>query len=897
MSQESLHPQHPDDELQASVPTTSYAGTLNGQSHSMSKDVRLAHPAKACVNDVGSVLGGGSDAVETHVVPLTGLTYAQVEERIAEGRTNRFRHVTSRSIPQIIRANVFTLFNAILTSALVLVLIFGNVKDALFGIVMIANALTGILSEIRAKRTLDALAILETAPLRVIREGELQEIPPEEVVQDDLVHIRTGDQIPADGVVRQTERIQIDESILTGESQPQYKKDGDRVLSGSSVISGEALIQAVTVGAESYANQLGAKVRKFRMARSELESGVNKILTVILFALPFIIAALVASQIHQFGGWESVSETPYQWKRIIVLSVAGVVSMIPQGLVLLTSVNFASAALMLARQRALVQELPAVEILARVDTLCLDKTGTITSGDIQALGIIDVTELHDDQAIEHGDVRPTDIQDNSHHTGEHSHDDRPLLSKTLITSLGNTNASAIKTLVKQRGNATAIAIDDLCEKQVITPLSGGVHVPFSSIRKWSLYSDANATWVMGAPEVLMGRDDKFLSILQTVESYADRGYRVIGLMRADTGFSANNLQAHEVALPKGLYPLALLLLAEEIRPDAPETLAYFSEQGVDVKVISGDNPHTVAAIAQRAGLATHPTMCDARQLADTAISSDIMRQYQVFGRVTPEQKCEMVRALQDDGHVVAMTGDGVNDALALKDADLGIAMGSGAQATKATAKVVLLDSQFSVLPSVLAQGRRVLGNMERVSTLFFTKTVYAVAVALIIAVSVAHYPYLPRHLTLVGTLTIGVPAFILALAPSQQRYRPGFLTRTLSLALPSGIIVGVTSMFAYWMEPGAHQGRATAATLTLAAVAIMVLAVLSRPLLSWRGVLVAAMAGSISLAILITPLRHFFELSIPSRSTVSVILLSTLVGWVLIGIVGWLWNRKYYPSD
>lgn len=785
---------------------------------------------------------------------VEGLTRKEVAKRFRDGLNNDYRPPTSRTVSSILMANIFTLFNAILSVALVMIFLFGYPQDALFGLVMVANALTGIISELRAKRTLDKLAILDTADVCVIRDGKEIAIPPTDIVKDDVLRLKIGDQIPADGVVLETKRFQVDESILTGESLPLYKKKGDRLLSGSSVVSGQAYALMTTVGEHSYANRMSKQVKRFHMADSELEDGINWILRLILFALPFVIAALIASQVNNLGGIHHVNQADL-WSKVVVATVSGVVSMIPQGLVLLTSVNFASAAIILARQhRVLVQDLPAVEVLARVDTLCLDKTGTITSGNIEGLGCAPITAT------------------------------MPPISK-LSDVLHDDDIRALATLVADGSNATAEAVRDMVDADAF---DDATMIPFSSMRKWSLVSDKGMTWVFGAPEIISKNAPH---MLEHVANFADQGIRVILLAKVEGAYQVDDT-ATEHSLPEGLQPCALILLAEEVRKGAHETLDYLHQQGIDIKVISGDNPRTVGAIATRAGLADNPRILDASTVDVSDIDAMLMTSYDVFGRVTPEQKRHMVAALQSDGKTVAMTGDGVNDALALKEADLGIAMGSGAQATKAAAKVVLLDSSFLAMPAVLAQGRRVLGNMERVSTLFLAKTIYAIVIALLVAATLSPYPFLPRHLTLVGSMTIGIPAFFLALAPSRRRYRPGFLRRSLSLAVPAGFIAGLTTLAAYFSST--PDVASTVATLTLAVIALVILGVLSQPIATWRGILLAVMAGVIAVVALIPPLRHFFALADLSLYMLGIVAVAGAIGSACIIVVGVWWSHTFY---
>ncbi len=778
---------------------------------------------------------------------LVGLTATEVAERVADGRVNSATDASSRSLGSIVRANVFTLFNLILSIGMVLILVSGDWQDAMFGIVLLANTLIGIVSEYRAKRTLDRLAILHATGAVALRDGESVSVPIGDIVQDDIVLLSTGDQVPADAVVLDAVGLEVDESLLTGESEEIVKKAGDEVLSGSAVVAGTGVVRVARVGPEGYANRLTAAARRYSLVTSELRTGINKVLVAVSWIIVPVTVLLFWSQLHSQGGLtQAIADGT--WRRAVVFAVAGVVGMIPEGLVLLTSINFALAAAILAKARVLVQELPAVEILARVDVLCVDKTGTITDGTV-VLEAID--ELGDDAAV------------------------RPALAAFAADP---------------QANATVAALHSGLAEVVPAVVDG--QVPFSSARKWSAIATGSGTWVLGAPEVLLaGRDDAAASsALDQVESRASAGLRVLVLAAAPSG-----LPGTDRPLPADLAPAALAVLRERVRPDAEHTLAYFREQGVRVKVISGDNARTVGAIARVVRLDGDAAVrgVDARNLPSGADEESLdalaaaLREDSAFGRVSPEQKRSIVKALQRDGHTVAMTGDGVNDALALKDADLGIAMGSAAGATKAVARLVLLDNRFATLPDVVAQGRRVIANMERVSNLFLTKTTYAALLAIVVVVLAWPYPFLPRHLTLVGSLTIGIPAFVLALAPNPRRYVPGFLTRVLWFAVPAGVVSAAAVLAVYApLHAAGDEGQArTAATLVLLVIGLWVVGILARPLNAWRLALVASLAGAAALAFAIPLVREFLALEIPTPATALSVVVAGSVGCLLVEVV------------
>jgi cation-transporting ATPase E len=761
--------------------------------------------------------------------PPTGLTDAEVRERVAQGLINDGGERTSRTYREIIKANVFTRFNAILGTMLVIVLAVGDPRDALFGIILVANSLIGIVQEVRAKRTLDQLAVLAAPRARVVRDGAVLDCAVEEVVLDDLVDLRTGDQVPCDGVAQSAIGLEIDESLLTGESDPVDKAPGTEVLSGSFVVAGTGRFQATRVGAEAYARQLATEARRFSLTRSELVDGINTLLRYIQYALfPVAIALLL----RQLGKDNSLGEA-------LIAMVAAVVGMVPEGLVLLTSLAFGIAAVTLARRRVLVQELPAVEGLARVDVVCLDKTGTLTEGDV----VFDTLEVLD---------------------GNH-----------------DAVAAALGALADDENrNATLQAIGDAFSVPDGWTRTGAV--PFSSARKWSAATfDGHGTWVIGAPEMILL--DSGTPARRRADELAAEGRRVLLLVRCDGALDGESL-------PPSIDPAALVLLEERVRPDAADTLRYFADQGVALKVISGDNPRTVGAVARRVGLPGAEAPLDARELPDdTDALADVLEHTTTFGRVTPQQKRAMVGALQSRGHVVAMTGDGVNDALALKDADIGVAMGSGAAATRAVAQLVLLDGKFATMPGVVAEGRRVIANIERSANLFVTKTVYAILIAVFVAVVGWKYPFLPRHLTIVSTFTIGIPGFFLALAPNKRRYIPGFLDRVLRFTVPAGIVASVASLtafgLAFYVEDLSLRQSRTSATLVLAAVGLWVLVCLARPFNWWRTLLVVAMVLSIVVILAVPAFRNFYALDVPDADIVAEMIVIGVLAVVSIEIV------------
>lgn len=795
-----------------------------------------------------------------------GLSFKQVAQARAAGETNEFDNSSSRSIVAILRANVFTIFNAILASAVVVVLAVGSWKDAVFGFVLLLNTLTGTIAELRAKRALDNLAVLAAPTAHVIRDGEAKDIEVSQVVLGELLQLRSGDQVPADGQVLSSNGCEIDESILTGESVAVRKHENDQVLSGTTVIGGSARIRVTAVGEHSYANRLAVEARKYSVVTSELQEGTNRVLTWISWVIVPMTLLLLWSQLRVAGGIGGAIGSG-QWKAAVVLAVAGVVGMVPQGLVLLTSVNFAAAAMTLARRKVLVQELPAVEVLARVDMLCLDKTGTLTSGAV---------ELDHIESCLGGGTAAGKVSDGSVAFGSGADDAAGGSAGTdAVASADDAARAALAYLVGgSEANATAGAI--ATGLTGLEPAQARYAIAFNSARKWSAVQTQAGAYVLGAPEIVLagsadsgstGSGSTDDAALERVKALAGMGKRVLVLAHSNQSLD----QSENPTLPKDLTAALLVVLAEQVRPDAAQTLDYFKRQGVAVRVISGDNPVTVAAIAAHLGLRNpdggEPVGVDARTLPaieDTQALADVLEKHTVFGRVTPEQKRAFVNALKSRGHTVAMTGDGVNDALALKDADLGIAMGNAAPATKAVSRLVLLNSQFDALPSVVAEGRRVIANMERVASLFLTKTMWAALLAAVVAITGFVYPFLPRQLTIVSSLTIGIPAFVLALAPTNQRYRAGFLARVLRLSVPAGVIVvaGVLCARLTLILMGANRNQiSSVCTLVLVSGGLWLLSLTARPWVWWRAALVGLMSSAALAVVLLAPLRGFFDLA------------------------------------
>ncbi|MGW9022999.1 cation-translocating P-type ATPase [Streptomyces sp. NPDC055722] len=794
-------------------------------------------------------IDAGAELDPVHPVPVPGrtrgLSAAEVAERVARGQVNDVPVRSSRSLGEIVRANVFTRFNAIIGVLWVVMLCVAPFQDSLFGYVIIANTGIGIIQEWRAKKTLDSLAVIGEARPTVRREGVAVLVGTSEIVLDDVIEIGPGDKIVVDGVCVESDGLEIDESLLTGEADPVVKRPGGTVMSGSFVVAGSGAFKATKVGREAYAAQLAEEATRFTLVHSELRSGISTILKYVTWMMVPTAIGLIISQlvVKQSGFKDSLART-----------VGGIVPMVPEGLVLLTSVAFAIGVIRLGRKQVLVQELPAIEGLARVDTVCLDKTGTLTEGGM------DVTELRPLQGADETYIRQ------------------------VLGALGESDP---------RPNASLQAIIDAYpdseEWRCVQAL------PFSSARKYSgaSFSEGDgesSTWLLGAPDVLLDPDDPALT---ETERLNEQGLRVLLLARVSGDLDDPRITA-------GAQPTALVVLEQRLRPDAADTLRYFADQNVRAKVVSGDNAVSVGAVAGKLGIAGK--VLDARRLpSNQAEMAKSLDKGTVFGRVTPQQKRDMVGALQAHGHTVAMTGDGVNDVLALKDADIGVSMGSGSEATRAVAQIVLLDNSFATLPSVVGEGRRVIGNITRVATLFLVKTVYSVLLAVLVVCWQVEYPFLPRHLTLLSTLTIGIPAFFLALTPNKERAKPHFVRRVMRYSVPGGAVAAIATFVTYliarhhYTGPGSLDAETSAATLTLFLISMWVLAIVARPYTWWRVTLVATMGVAFLFVLIVPALQRFFALK----------LVGLAIPWIAVGIAAlaavaleflWKWVDRRFPA-
>lgn len=657
-----------------------------------------------------------------------GLTQAEVEARIADGQVNAIQDSSNRSVKDIVMGNTLTFFNFINIVLLALVLSVRSYKNMLFIFIIIANTLIGIFQEIKAKITLDKLKILTVSHVDVIRDGVKKSVTVSELVKDDVILLKSGGQIPADGVILDGE-VDVNESLLTGESDSIHKTCGSKVLSGSFVTSGKAMCLLTEVGHDCYMEKLSSEAKQFKRYKTELQRNLDTI-------LKFISIIIVPLGIILFAKQYWISGSTYE--QAALDTVAAVLGMIPEGLVLLTSVALALGAVRLARRSTLVRELFCIETLARVDTLCLDKTGTITEGHLCVQGEESVKE---------------DI-------------DLEQLMGRMVGALGDENETfqALRQHYKRNQSANTKLV-----------------LPFSSERKFSgVVFEGEGTYLMGAYQFIFPQADP--AVLEKIAEYASQGLRVLTVAH-----SPNEMTDYTLA--EGFEIVGFVFMTDVVRKNAPDILGYFEEQGVDLKVISGDDPVTVAAIAARAGLKDADKYIDATTIHTDEEMEDAILKYSVFGRVTPKQKQQMVRLLKQNGRTVAMTGDGVNDVLALKDADVSIAMASGSEAAKNTANLVLLNSDFASLPHIVNEGRRVINNIKAAASMFLIKTGFSVLTALLTIIVGQNYPFQPIQLSVINGCAVAIPTMLLQLEPSFQKVNKHFFREVLRMSMPAAITI------------------------------------------------------------------------------------------------------------
>ena len=718
-------------------------------------------------------------------VMMTGLTNEQVQQRIEEGKINVNENPNTRSYKQIVRENVLTFFNFLNLALMIMVLLVGSYKNSMFMGIIVINTVIGIVQEVRAKKTLDKLAILTESKAVVLREGKKWSISTEKLVMDDILYLKTGDQIPADSKVLEGS-IEVNESLLTGESDNLQKNEGDELFSGSFVTSGEAWCQIIHVGKDNYAAQITSEAKEFKRHNSELRNSLNAILKTISVIIVPMGLLLFYKQYYIAGNGI---------RDAVVNMVAAVLGMIPEGLVLLTSVALTLGTLALTRKNTLVQELYCIETLARVDTLCLDKTGTITAGTMcveqvepYVKGMTfqkSLPETAQPQIPQSDADQPASVQSCSENP------DASQSETTLLATVQPEQAQPEMTIgeiervmanmmsVLKDKNATADALHKRFSRRTDMPVDHCI--PFSSDRKYSgvAFKD-EGTYLMGAAQFLFpdGNED----LIRQCAQYGKEGLRVLVLAH-----SPNKNQENE--LPEGLRPVALFMITDIIREDAPETLEFFKNQGVNLKVISGDDPVTVSAIAKKAGLENADQYIDATTITTPEEMEHAVADCSVFGRVTPQQKKEMVLALQKQGHTVAMTGDGVNDVLALKEADCSVVMAEGSDAAKNIANVVLMDSNFSAMPDIVNQGRRVINNIRTAASMFLIKTIFSALLCLITIFWGESYPFEPIQMSLISACAVGIPTFLLAQENNFNKIESGFLRYVFMNAFPAAVTI------------------------------------------------------------------------------------------------------------
>jgi len=763
-----------------------------------------------------------------------GLSEVEAATRLAALGTPS-RAQSSRSYRSIVRANVLTVFNLILASFGAVTLLFGDARDALFLGVIVANSSIGIAQEVRAKRALDRLALLVAPRASVVRDGQARDVGVEEVVPGDLVRVQAGDQMVADGRLIEAHELRLDESILTGESEAVQREVGETVHSGAFAAEGAGSYLVDAVGAESFAARIVGEARSFRHPRSPLEQAVNRLLYGLLAVMILLGAVLGYSLYHRHVARHEAVAT----------SVAGVVSLIPEGLMVLVSLTYAVAAARMARRGVLAQQLNAIESLASVDVICVDKTGTLTESALRVA--------------------------------------------TLEPAAGGSEAEMAEILGRLAAAASSrnSTLEAIAETYPAEPRPTLGEVPFSSRRRWSAIQFEDGTYLLGAPErfplgALEGR----------ARELARSGRRVLALASSATPLP---VQPHEEP-PAGLRLLGLVVIAERLRPNVSQTVAFLLEQGVEIKVLSGDSPHTVAAIARDVGI----PVGDVGEGADIPEDPQELRAFalsaSVVGRISPEGKRAIVAALHDAGRYVAMLGDGVNDVPALKAARLAIAQGSGAQMARSVADLVLVGGDFDVIPRLVGEGRKALRNLQRVTKLYVTKSAFAAFLILTIGVTSEAYPLLPRHLSLVASLTVGIPTFFLALAPSSGPWRvESFVGSVARFAVPAGVIVGTGTVTGYLfalhdLDYGVTAARTVATTVLIAVGLYLVVALEAAG--SWRrsslvATMCAVLAGAYALVIAMPGTRHFFQLAAPSVGILATAAAAALVSIGALVLAGY----------
>lgn len=753
----------------------------------------------------------------------TGLTAAQVKQRQEQGLINETNNNVSKTKKQIILTHTLTYFNFLNIFLGVIVICSGQIKNLTFLGVIIINSIIGIIQELKVKKLVDGLSVITASKVKVIRDSVRKEIPIDQLVMDDVMVVESGNQIGADSTVLSGEGIEVNESMITGESRPVKKMTGDTLWSGSYLVAGSGVAKVIHVGKDNYATELANKARDKKRATSEMQDSIKRIIKVIGFVIIPVGILLFLSQ-------RSVEGTTLS--DAMVNTVAGVIGMIPEGLVLLTSISFILGVGRLAVKRALVQEMEAIEALARVNVLCTDKTGTITTGELKVKDIVPLSKNLLEQLAD--DTYEESIEDDLEEKETQVEQIKTIMNE--IAFAFNDVNSTQTALMNYFTKTQAWEIVDL--------------IPFSSARKYRAISFLNhGAYVLGAPEFIL-KDTVYTDVLKLVEPYSHQGLRVLLLASAEEISSVSDTVT-------GIKPLGLILISDIIRTEAKATFDYFASQGVDVKVISGDNPATVSYIAVEAGLQDGEKYIDATQLPeDDAELRNVICDYAVFGRVTPEQKQRIIKAYQANDKVVGMVGDGVNDVLALKDADCGIAMAAGSDAAKQVAHIVLLDSDFACMQDIVREGRMIISNIERVSALYLTKTIYSVLLSVIFILIGRSYPFIPIHLSLISATAIGLPSFLLTLEQTETVTQNGFLKHVLRISLPGALTMVGTMLLNQLLAivfGFDSEILSTYNLLTAGAISMAVLVYVCMPLNKKRKLLCIICVALFVLALLIAP--------------------------------------------
>lgn len=779
---------------------------------------------------------------------IRGLTAQQVAERMEKGLWNKKAESATKTTKEIIKSNVFTYFNLIFLVIALLLIGVGAFRDLTFLPIIIANTLIGIVQEIRSKKVLDDLSILNSPKTRVIRDGSKKEIPADELVLDDIVELSAGGQIPADAVVLNGQ-LNVNESLLTGESDEIVKKSGDELLSGSFVVSGSCLARLTKVGEESYISKLTHRATQTKEGeQSEMIRSLNRLVQAVGIVIIPIGVVLFVQQFVYAG-------TPL--RDSVTSMVAAILGMIPEGLYLLASVAMAVSAMRLAKQQVLIHDMKCIETLARVDVLCVDKTGTITVPDME----VDTFVLTEDlmKTVPDGDDGTrvyVDAGDREEQEQKYRQVREKIAEFAVNMNADNATMEAVKAYFKT-GNTVNIKKADKV-------------FAFSSKTKYSGIISGGDSYLIGAPEFVLREDYEHYK--EKIEAYSEKGYRVLVYGRYEGVLDGQKLT--EKALP-----VAFIMLTNAIREGAKETFSYFTERGVEIKVISGDNPKTVAEIAQKAGICGADNYVDASTLTtDESIAQAVMK-YQIFGRVTPDQKLKFVEALKAQGRTVAMTGDGVNDVLALKDADCSIAMASGSEAASQVAQLVLLDNDFSRMPSVVMEGRRVVNNIQRSASLYLVKNIFSMLLAVFSMIFMINYPLEPSQISLISMFTIGIPSFVLALEPNKDRIQGHFMTNILLKALPAGLtdFLAVSSLVLFCQEFGVNEGDiSTSCTILVAIVGFMILYQIAKPMtIGHRVLMVGMVAGWLFCMIFVSHLFAIRDISMQCMMLTAVFAIAT----------------------